>query len=75
VETIIETLMTKEGFANFNKDMKNEFANFCEEMANEFRGLRNEIAESKAYNIKWMFIFWIGQVAATLTIVFLFVKK
>jgi len=25
--------------------------------------------------IKWMFIFWIGQVGATLAIVFLFLKK
>ena len=33
------------------------------------------IAESKADTIKWMFIFWLGQVGATLAIVFLYLKK
>ena len=37
--------------------------------------LRKEVGEAKADNIKWMFIFWIGQVAAMLAIVFLFLKK
>jgi hypothetical protein len=37
--------------------------------------VRKEISESKADTIKWMFIFWIGQVAATLTIVMLVLKK
>lgn len=33
--------------------------------------VRKEIADS----IKWMFIFWIGQVGATMAIILLFVKK
>jgi hypothetical protein len=37
--------------------------------------LSKEMGEFKADNIKWMFIFWIGQVAAMLAIVFLFLKK
>ena len=37
--------------------------------------VRKEISESKADTIKWMFIFWIGQVAATLTIVMLVLKR
>ena len=37
--------------------------------------VRKEIGESKADMIKWMFIFWIGQVGATLAIVLLFLKK
>jgi DNA-directed RNA polymerase sigma subunit (sigma70/sigma32) len=37
--------------------------------------VRKEISESKADTIRWMFIFWIGQVAATLTIVMLVLKK
>ncbi|MFI5139675.1 MAG: hypothetical protein ACHQIM_17775 [Sphingobacteriales bacterium] len=37
--------------------------------------LGKEIGETKADMIKWMFIFWIGQVAAMLAIVFLFLKK
>ncbi len=37
--------------------------------------LSKEIGESKADSIKWMFIFGVGQVGATLAIVFLFLKK
>ncbi|MDB5130857.1 MAG: hypothetical protein JWR02_606 [Mucilaginibacter sp.] len=33
--------------------------------------VRKEIADS----VKWMFIFWIGQVGATMAIILLFVKK
>lgn len=34
-----------------------------------------KIAESKTEIIKWMFIFWIGQLAATISIIPLFIKK
>ena len=37
--------------------------------------IRREMGDIKAETIKWMFIFWIGQVGATLGIVFLFLKK
>jgi glycine/D-amino acid oxidase-like deaminating enzyme len=38
-------------------------------------GVRKEIGEIKADTIKWMFIFWIGQVGAMLGIALLFLKK
>lgn len=41
----------------------------------EIADLRNDIAEFKADIIKWMFIFWIGQLGAILAIILLFVKK
>jgi hypothetical protein len=41
----------------------------------DIANVRKEIGESKADTIKWMFIFWIGQVGATLAIVLLFLKK
>ena len=37
--------------------------------------LRNEIGKIKANNIKWMFIFWVGQVGAMLAILLVFLKK
>ena len=37
--------------------------------------LRKDMAEIKADTIKWMFIFWVGQVGAMLAILFLFLKK
>jgi hypothetical protein len=37
--------------------------------------LSREIGNVKADTIKWMFIFWIGQVGATMAILLLFLKK
>ena len=34
-----------------------------------------KISETRYDLIKWMFIFWIGQVAATFGFIFLFIKK
>jgi hypothetical protein len=42
-----------------------------DDLANVKYDLSKEIGNS----IKWMFIFWIGQVGATLAIVFLFLNK
>jgi hypothetical protein len=46
-----------------------------DDVANVRYELAKDIAESKADTIKWMFIFWIGQIGATLAIVALYVKK
>jgi hypothetical protein len=64
VEATIKTLATKDDLVNLRKDITNEFTS-----------LRKKIGESKVDSIKWMFIFWIGQVGATLGIIFLFLKK
>jgi len=37
--------------------------------------LRKEIAESKSDIIKWMFLFWIGQITATIGLMVMFIKK
>ena len=64
MEATIKTLATKDDLVVLRKDMETDFTN-----------LGKQIGESKAYNIKWMFIFWIGQIAATAAIVFLLLKK
>ncbi|MDB4905151.1 MAG: hypothetical protein JWQ63_4432 [Mucilaginibacter sp.] len=46
-----------------------------DDIANVKYDLGKEISEAKADSTKRMFIFWIGQVGATLAIVFLFLKK
>jgi hypothetical protein len=43
---------------------RDDIANVCKEIGN-----------AKTDTIKWTLIFWIGQVAAMLAIVFLFIKK
>jgi hypothetical protein len=60
VEATIKTLATKDDIANVKDDI-----------ANVKYELGNKISDS----VKWMFIFWIGQVGATLAIIFLFLKK
>ena len=37
--------------------------------------LSKEIGEYKTDTIKWMFIFWVGQIGEMLAILFLFLKK
>lgn len=36
---------------------------------------KEDVANAKAETIKWMFIFWIGQVIATFGFILLFLKK
>src|ERR1700750_2267000 len=71
-------LATKDDF----KELRNEMAEMRLATKDEFKEVRNEMAEMKydlskdiSASIKWMFIFWIGQVGATMAIVFLFLKK
>ena len=37
--------------------------------------VKYDLSKEVGNSVKWMFIFWIGQVGATLAIVFLFLKK
>jgi len=46
-----------------------------EDMAREIGNVRKELGEAKADIIKWMFIFWVGQVGVTVGIIMLFLKK
>jgi uncharacterized protein YicC (UPF0701 family) len=46
-----------------------------ENLQQEIGRLDTKISETKAELIKWMFIFWIGQVVATFGFILLFLKK
>jgi len=46
-----------------------------EDLAQVKYDLRKDMGDIKADTIKWMFIFWVGQVGATMAIILLFVKK
>ena len=41
----------------------------------DIANVRKEIGEAKADTIKWMFVFWVGQVGATLATMILILKK
>src|SRR5882757_4895337 len=65
VEATIKTLATRD-------DLNKEIAGVKEEISSVKIEFNKRIGELSADNIKWMFIFWIGQVAATLAIILLF---
>lgn len=46
-----------------------------DDIASQISGARKEAVENKADTINWMFIFWIGQVGATLAIALSILKK
>lgn len=52
------------------EEVKTEFDNKREVLAT-----KEDLANSKADIIKWMFIFWIGQIAVTIGIILMFVNK
>lgn len=46
-----------------------------EDLKTTCAALETKLSETKAEMIKWMFIFWIGQVLATTASILLFLKK
>ena len=43
--------------------------------AKKLLATKRDLAENKAEIIKWMFIFWIGQIAVTVGLVMVYLKK
>ena len=73
---------TGSGLSDLRKEMGSDLSIFRKEMGEANIKLHREIAEGHvklhkeiAQNTKWMFVFWIGQVGATLAILMLFLKK
>lgn len=54
---------------------KEDVAALMARLIKEMADLRLEMRANTREMIKWMFIFWIGQIGATLAIVLLFLKK
>jgi hypothetical protein len=60
VEAAIKSLATKDDVKSIKDD---------------FEELRMYIRKTNRNLIRWMFVFWLGQIGATLAIVLLFLKK
>lgn len=75
VEATIKTLATKEDLRITKDDLRKEIGLVKDDLAKFKYDISKQIGEGKANTIKWMFIFWIGQVGAMLAILFLFLKK
>jgi len=52
------------------EEVKSEFDN-----KREILTTKEDLANSKAEIIKWMFIFWIGQIVVTFGFILMFIKK
>ena len=50
------------------------YGRFRAELRSETASIRTEMANLRADLLKWMFVFWIGNVAATIGIVFAAIK-
>ena len=82
VEATIKTLATKDDLANVRDEIVKSSSNLREEIAKSSANLEEKVANVRydlskeiGNSVKWMFIFWIGQLGAMLAIAFLFLKK
>ena len=82
MEATIKTLATKDDLLSLRKDLGSDISNLRKDMVNDNANLKNEISNVRYdlsirinNSVKRMFIFWVGQVGATLAIIFLLVKK
>jgi hypothetical protein len=66
---------TKDDIAILRNETKDDIANLRKEMGDGFVNLYKQIGENQTTNMKWMFVFWIGQVGATVGFILLFLKK
>jgi len=81
-----ENLVTKEFLSEKINDVNIRFNNLDLSFEKRFNGIdqrftkvessiNTQIAETKSELIKWMFIFWIGQMTITTGIILLFIKN
>ena len=68
----------KEDIANLRTELKGDIANLRAELKEDIANLRAElkqdIANTRADIIKWMFIFWVGQIGILIAILNIFFK-
>ena len=66
--------MIKTAELRFEKKLSEEISGVRKEMVRGDCALQKEIQKSKTDTVKWMFIFWIGQIGAVLGILFMVFK-
>jgi hypothetical protein len=82
----MNTITLTKAYANLSEKLGKENAEnlttfiaetVSEDVQNSTKNLatKQELAETKAELIKWMFIFWVGQLAATFGLLYFFIKK
>ena len=72
-ETLSKDWMTKSDELNLATQLRAELKSLSAELRAEIKtsaaDLRTEMAQFKAEIIKWMFLFWIGQIAVTAALI------
>jgi hypothetical protein len=58
----------------FEKRLTEEISRLRVEFKEDIAKLRAEIVETKAFLVKWMFVFWVSQIALILTLFSVFKK-
>ena len=61
--------------ARVNERISNEMSGVNERITTEIASVNQKISESHANLIKWMFIFWVGQIGMILGILFAFFRS
>jgi VIT1/CCC1 family predicted Fe2+/Mn2+ transporter len=61
--------------AKLDKRITDEVAKLDKRITDEVAGLKVEIATTRAELIRWMFIFWVGQIGVLIGILFAFFKR
>ena len=65
----------KTEIANLRTELKTDNSIMRTELKTDIANLRTEIANTKAEMIKWMFLFWLGQLAASIAVAKFFFGK
>ncbi len=63
-----------EEIGKVNERLTEEIGKVNDRITKEIAGVRTDLADTRADLIKWMFIFWMGQVLALVGILFAFFK-
>jgi len=75
VENKIEHLATKEDITALRLVTKEYIANIRTELKGDISNLRAEMKEDGTKQIKWAFIFWIGQIGVILGMLYYFLGR
>jgi hypothetical protein len=61
-------------FAKIRGELANESAEIRGELSHEISQLRGEMHENKVSTIRWMFLFWVGQIGVLLGFLLAFIR-
>ena len=70
-----DLVLLREEIAGVRSELREEIAGVRSDLREEMAELRVEMANYRTDLIRWMFIFWVGQLGAILAILFVFFGK